>query len=147
MEYAVDVLKVRHVLIVGHYGCGVMKAILSKYRLGLVDNWLRHIQDVVVKYRHHLEALQLSDRPDRLCELNVIEQVVNACESTLIQEVWARGQPVTVHGMMFSVSTGLLQPLNISISENAQLDHAVSQAVKNLSQFSSIRSQYQYKYM
>ncbi len=99
MQYAVDVLKVRHILVVGHYGCGGVRAALGSQKFGLIDNWLRHVQDVGMKYTDHLSCIsEEAARIDRLCELNVIEQVINAAETTIVQNAWERNQPLTVHG-------------------------------------------------
>lgn len=116
LQYAVDVLRVRHVLVVGHYGCGGVGAVVQGLRLGLVDNWLRHVQDVHDKYQGALskeadEAL----RVDRLCELNVIEQVLNVSQTTVLRDAWARGQEVAVHGWMYGLSDGLVRELGADV--------------------------------
>ncbi|HKP76050.1 MAG TPA: carbonate dehydratase, partial [Longimicrobiaceae bacterium] len=99
LQFAVDVLKVRHVMVVGHYGCGGVAAALNNAKLGLIDNWLRHVQDVAARHRDALDALPEGEaRVDRLCELNAIEQAVNLCQTTIVQDAWARGQALTVHG-------------------------------------------------
>lgn len=116
LQYAVDVLRVKHILVVGHYGCGGVKAAHDSLRLGLVDNWLRHIQDVRQK---HLSAFDSCTNHqasvDRLCELNVVEQVHNICQTTVLQEAWARGQEIAVHGWIFGLSDGIVHDLNISV--------------------------------
>ena len=115
LQYAVDVLRVKHVLVVGHYGCaGVLAALLNR-RLGLIDNWLRHIQDVRLKHATLLDSLPESRRPDILCELNVIEQVVNVCQSTVVNEAWERGQQVSVLGWVYSLTDGLIRDLQMSV--------------------------------
>lgn len=120
MQYAIDVLQVKHIIICGHYGCGGVTAVFQNRRVGLVDNWLRHIHDIKHKYTPLLNS-QISDSEaiDRLCELNVIEQVNNAAQSTVIQDAWARGQSVTVHGWIYNLHDGLLRSLGLEVS-NAQ---------------------------
>src|SRR5690349_6752707 len=98
MQYAVDVLKVQHVIVCGHYRCGGVQAALRRDRLGLIDNWLRHVQDVRDKHQGRLDSLTEESQLDRLCELNVIEQVANVCQTTIMHDAWARGQRVSVHG-------------------------------------------------
>jgi carbonic anhydrase len=116
LQFAVDVLRVKHILVVGHYGCGGVKAAHENLRLGLVDNWLRHIQDVRQKHARLLDACPTTEsRIDRLCELNVVEQVLNVSQTTVLQEAWNRGQDVTVHGWIFGLDNGLAQDLYISI--------------------------------
>lgn len=115
LQYAVEVLKVKHIMVVGHYGCGGIKASMGNERLGLIDNWLGHIRDI-----HRLHATQLSDlddktRFDRLCELNVIEQVGNVASTTIVQDAWERGQEVAVHGWIYSVENGLLSDLDVTV--------------------------------
>ncbi len=114
IQFAVEVLKVRHVLVVGHYGCGGVLAALSNRRLGLIDNWLRHIQDVRNKHAQLLERFPEEERHDRLCELNVIEQVSNVCATTIVQEAWEKGQDLTVHGWVYRLSNGLIRDLKVS---------------------------------
>ncbi len=116
MQYAVDVLQVDHIIICGHHGCGGVKAALENSQLGLIDNWLRHVQDVI---RDHEPALMKIDdetkRLDRLCELNVTEQVLNVCRTTIVQSAWQRGQELVVHGWIYGLEDGLLRDLGISI--------------------------------
>lgn len=114
MQFAVEVLKVRHILVVGHYGCGGVLAALTNRRLGLIDNWLRHIQDVRNKHAELLETFAEKDRHDRLCELNVIEQVANVCETTIVQQAWEAGQDLTVHGWVYRLDNGLIRDLQVS---------------------------------
>jgi carbonic anhydrase len=116
MQYAVEVLKVEHIILCGHYGCGGVKAALQSYKLGLIDNWLRHVQDV--RQKHYLLLAKVpgdSERLDRLCELNVIEQVSNVCQTTIVQNAWEQGQELTVHGWIYGLSDGLLTDLKVSI--------------------------------
>ena len=115
IQFAVDQLKVEHLMVVGHYGCGGVNAALNNLRVGLVDNWLRHIKDV--RDRHHaiLDAAPPEARLDILCELNVIEQVMNVAHTTVMQDAWARGQRVTLHGWVYGLKDGLLQDLHITL--------------------------------
>ena len=116
MQYAVDVLKVEHIIVCGHHGCGGVKAAMDNLQLGLIDNWLRHVQDVV---HEHEELLAKIDdehkRFDRLCELNVIEQVQNVGRTTIVQSAWQRGQELVVHGWIYGLQDGLLRDLGVSI--------------------------------
>ncbi|MGL4223366.1 MAG: carbonate dehydratase, partial [Shewanella sp.] len=115
LQYAIDVLKVKHIMVVGHYGCGGVRAAMGNQRLGLIDNWLGHLRDV---YRlHHDELMQMDEakRFDRLCELNVIEQVSNVTSSTIVQEAWARGQELAVHGWIYGIDNGLLTDLDVTV--------------------------------
>ncbi len=130
LQYAVDALKVRHVIVCGHYGCGGVAAALNNKHLGLIDNWLRHVQDVQEKYRSLLQAVpEGSAREDRLCELNVIEQAVNVCQSTIVQGAWERGQALTVHGWIYGLTDGLLHDLGLCVSSDAGL-HAYYDATQ-----------------
>jgi len=116
MQFAVDILKVQHVIVCGHYGCAGVKAALCQESLGLVDNWLRHVQDVREKHAAELAKLaNPAQRHDRLCELNVMEQVVNVCETSILRVAWRRGQPVAVHGWIYGLQDGLLRDLNTTI--------------------------------
>ncbi|HBL30485.1 MAG TPA: carbonate dehydratase [Acidobacteria bacterium] len=113
LQFAVDVLRVRDVIVCGHYGCSGVLAALSDQRLGLVDNWLRHVQDVHEKYRAGLAALPEAERHDRLCELNVIEQARHVCQTTVVRDAWARGQALAVHGWIYRLEDGLLRDLGV----------------------------------
>jgi carbonic anhydrase len=128
LQYAVDVLCVKHILVVGHYGCGGVHAALSDLRLGLVDNWLRHIQDV--RQKHAAALQQIDDSKQKLsllCELNVIEQVLNVCHTTVVREAWDRGQDVTVHGWIYGLADGIVRDLNVSVNGH-NLAHSVYNA-------------------
>jgi carbonic anhydrase len=115
LQFAVDVLEVQHVIVCGHYGCGGVRAALRDERLGLVDNWLRHVQDVRWKHQQELEHIPSEDdRHNRLCELNVMEQVVNVSQTTIVRDAWARGQPLEVHGWIYDLRDGLLRDLKVS---------------------------------
>jgi carbonic anhydrase len=116
LQYAVDVLAVRHVIVCGHYGCGGVQAALANDRHGLVDNWLRHVADVGDKHAAELEQLPPEGRHDRLCELNVVEQVANVCQTTIVEDTWARGQELAVHGLVYGLRDGLLRDLGVSVT-------------------------------
>jgi len=122
MQFAVEVLKIEHIIVCGHYGCGGVQAALENMRLGLIDNWLRHIQDVGRDYRLVLEAAESSeDRLDKLCEINVIEQVMNAGQTTVVQDAWLRGQKVLVHGWIYRITDGIFQDLRVTLSSAEDL--------------------------
>ncbi|HET7370825.1 MAG TPA: carbonate dehydratase [Gammaproteobacteria bacterium] len=117
MQYAVEVLKVGHIIICGHYGCGGVLAALRNEKHGLIDNWLRHVQEVGLKYQAELGALESeAERHRRLCELNVVEQVANVSRTTIVQDAWARGQTLSVHGWIYELQNGQLQDLDVSVS-------------------------------
>jgi carbonic anhydrase len=123
LQYAVDVLDVEHVIVCGHYGCGGVQAALRNSRLGLIDNWLRHVQDVMKK--HHLRLAEMPDeaqRLRRLCELNVIEQVLNVGQTTIVQSAWDRGRSVEIHGWIYDVADGLLNDLTVTLTGPDQLN-------------------------
>jgi carbonic anhydrase len=122
IQFAVEVLRVPHIIICGHYGCGGVGAALRDERLGLIDNWLRHVQAVQRKHRTVLNALPSDhQRQDRLCEFNVIEQVVHACQTTVVRDAWLRGQELVVHGWIYGLRDGLLRDLNICVTGEAEL--------------------------
>jgi carbonic anhydrase len=118
LQFAVEVLKVKHIIVTGHYGCSGVNAALHEDRIGLADNWLQHVQDVCHKHVRRLECVRGdgSARSDRLCELNVIEQVANVCRTTVVRDAWLRGQPLTVHGWIYGLKDGLLRDLKCSAS-------------------------------
>jgi len=125
LQFAVDVLKVEHIIVVGHYGCGGIQAALQNRRLGLIDNWLQHIQDTARKYADVLADLPNdAEREARLCELNVREQVLNIGQTTIVEDAWARGQNVQVHGWVYSLENGLLLDLKLSLTQPEQLEAA-----------------------
>ena len=133
IQFAVDVLKVEHILVVGHYGCGGVLSVLEERRLGLVDNWLRHVDDVKHKHAETLRHLdEPHDRHDRLCELNVIEQVVNVCQTTVIQDAWARGQTLTVHGWIYGLHDGKVNQLGLDVGSLTELSAQYPAAVAAL---------------
>ena len=118
MHFAVEILKVRHIIVCGHYGCSGVNAVFRRARLGLSDNWLRHVEDVRQKHEAHLAGLADDTAgSDRLCQLNVIEQVVNVCQTTIARDAWERGQELTVHGWIYGLQDGLLQDLNCTVKD------------------------------
>ena len=130
IQYAVEALRVRHIIVCGHYGCGGVRAALRNDKLGLIDNWLRHVQDVGGKHRAKLDALPTEEeRHDRLCELNVIEQVVNVSQTTVVQGAWERGQPLDIHGWIYSLRDGLLHDLGMGVAGAADLPAAYESAI------------------
>jgi carbonic anhydrase len=135
IQFAVEVLKVKHIIVCGHYNCGGVAAALSNDKLGLIDNWLRHVQDVMQK--HGSLVAEFDDkarRAQKLCELNVIEQVVNVCQTTIVEQAWEKGQDLTVHGWIYGLEDGLLRDLNIDISSHSDISscyQAAIAAVKN----------------
>jgi carbonic anhydrase len=132
LQFAVDVLKVEHVIVTGHYGCGGVKAALEGGRMGLVDNWLRHIQDVHAKHSERIENTPAESRLDRLCELNVIEQALNVAQTTTVQDAWMRGQPLQVHGWIYAISNGLIRDLGCTMSDLSDVaELSVSQKAAN----------------
>ena len=133
MQFAVDVLRVKHIIVCGHNGCGGVLSALRNDRLGLIDNWLRHVQDVRLKHLPMMEAIAShASQADRLCELNVIEQALNVCQTTVVQEAWARQQPVTVHGWIYSLADGRLRDLDTCIAGQDELVPVYSQALARL---------------
>ncbi len=129
MQFAVDVIKVRHIIVVGHYGCAGVHAALLNRRVGLADNWLRHIQDVRQKHATLLETVPEELRPERLVELNVIEQVVNVCQTTIVQDAWSRGQDLTVHGWVYALRDGLIRDLQMNATSLDELHRIYAAAV------------------
>ena len=131
IQFAIDLLKVRHILVVGHYGCSGVHAALTDKRIGLADNWLRHVKDVHQKHERYLgDMIPTPKRQDRLCELNVIEQVVNVCETTIVQDAWAREQDLTVHGWAYRLETGLVNDLGMSSSSIEEMSERYAKSVK-----------------
>jgi carbonic anhydrase len=114
MQFAVDILKVRHIIVCGHYGCSGVQAALARDRLGLSDNWLRHVQDVRLK--HETALAGAANAAGRLCELNVIEQVANVCHTSIARDAWERGQPLAVHGWVYGIEDGLLKDLDVTVT-------------------------------
>jgi carbonic anhydrase len=135
LQYAVDALKVKHVIVCGHYGCGGVLAALQNAKLGLIDNWLRHIQDIIEKHAELLfERTEEAKRHERLCELNVIEQVNNVAQTTVVQQAWERGQELAIHGWIYGLHNGLLHDLGIQMADRSGMKEAYQSALVNLSQ-------------
>lgn len=123
LEYAVDILKIEHVIVCGHYGCGGVKASMEDHALGLVDNWLRNIRDVYARFKEELDAIQdQKQRYDRLVELNVLQQVLNICHTTIVQGAWHRNQKLSIHGWVYDLSSGYLKDLNCCFSCTSQVE-------------------------
>jgi carbonic anhydrase len=132
IQFAVDVLKVEHVMVVGHYGCGGVQAALENRRVGLADNWIRHITDVRDRHRAVLENTSPDKRLDALVELNVVEQVVNVCVSTVMTDAWAKGQKISVHGWAYGVHDGLLHDLHIDVDDADAIEPAYRAAIEGI---------------
>jgi carbonic anhydrase len=123
IQFAVDVLRIEHIIVCGHYSCGGILAALQDNKLGLIENWLRHVQDVRAKHRAQLDALETEkEQHDRLCELNVIEQVTNLSRTTVVRDAWSRGQSATVHGWIYDLSDGLLRDLGVSVASEEEVE-------------------------
>ncbi|MDO8717965.1 MAG: carbonate dehydratase [Polaromonas sp.] len=133
IQFAVDQLKVEHLMVVGHYGCGGVNAALNNLRMGLVDNWLRHIKDVRDRHCTILQAAPPEARLDMLCELNVIEQVMNVAQTTVMQDAWARGQRVSLHGWVYGLKDGLLQDLHITLDSLEGIEPLYRAAIAGVS--------------
>ena len=129
LQFGVDVLKIRHIIVCGHYGCSGVRAAMMKERHGLVDNWLRHIQDV---RKTHAKRVRSSRDLDRLCELNVLEQVANVCRTSIVEDAWARGQALTVHGWIYGIHDGLLRDLRFTAGSRAAAAGGYRRALKSL---------------
>lgn len=132
MQFAVDVLKIKHIIVCGHYGCSGVRAALQQDRLGLVDNWLRHLQDVCLKHRDRLPETSQDERCDRLCELNVIDQVANVCHTSIAREAWERGQELAIHGWVYGLQNGLLKDLKVTVTDFSELPEVYDGAVEAL---------------
>ncbi len=130
IQFAVEHLKVEHIMVVGHYGCAGVRAALSGVRVGLADNWLRHVQDVRMRHRKRLDHLPAAEREDILCEMNVIEQVGNVALSTVLQDAWARGQKVSVHGWVYGLRDGLLKDLGVTMDDGQTVVQVFAAALK-----------------
>ena len=134
LQFAVDILKVRHVIVTGHYGCSGVRAALRRARIGLSDNWLRHVQDVQQKHEKCLASIQSeTETANRLCELNVIEQVANVCQTTIASDAWDRGQELAVHGWIYGLQDGLLRDLNFTVSNLQEMQPVYQSAIAALS--------------
>lgn len=132
IQYAVEVLKVKHVIVCGHYGCGGVQAALQGRKLGLIDNWLRHVQDVYHTHKNGLDNRDEKQNWDKLCELNVIEQVLHVAQTSILQEAWNRGQEIAIHGLIYGISNGLIKNLDATIRNIDEIDMRYREAVKNL---------------
>jgi carbonic anhydrase len=132
IEFAVDMLKVKHIIVCGHYGCSGVKAALNNTRIGLVDNWLRHIQDVRDDHGAYLGTVLPAKQHDALCELNVIEQVRHVAQTSAVQDAWARGQDLTVHGWVYGIQDGFLRDLKVSVDRTELLDSTLAAAFAGL---------------
>jgi carbonic anhydrase len=131
LQYAVEVLKVRHVIVCGHYGCGGVLAALRDQRLGLIDNWLHHIQDILDIHRNEINGLLSEvERHDRLCELNVVHQVLNVCRTTVVQDAWRRGQELSVDGWIYSLRDGLLHDLLLTADRTTRRSALFAAAIR-----------------
>ncbi len=130
IQFAVEHLRVEHIMVVGHYGCGGVIAAARGTRIGLVDNWLRHVQDVRLRHRQRLNHLPQAELEDVLCEMNVLEQVGNVALSNVMQDAWARGQKIQVHGLIYGLSDGLLKDLHVSMSHSAEVVDVFRNAFK-----------------
>lgn len=134
LQFAVDVLRVEHVIVCGHYGCGGLLAALRGEQMGLVDNWLCHVQDIYAKHRSRIEQLKdESMKYDLFCRLNVIEQVANVSRTTIVRNAWARGQTLTVHGWIYSISDGLLHDLQMCVLDESELPGCYEKACQQIS--------------
>ncbi len=122
IQFSVEVLKVKHIIVCGHYGCGGIEAAMDNQDHGLIDNWLRHIKDVIRLNPEKLEGLADDEKIDRLCELNVIEQVTNVCNTTIVQNAWERGAELCVHGWIYNIDNGILKELHTCITSMQQLE-------------------------
>jgi carbonic anhydrase len=123
LQYGIDILRVSHVVVTGHYGCGGVRAAHGDHRVGLADNWLRHLQSVRRDHQDELEGLDLADQVDRLCEINVRSQILNVARTTVVQDAWARGHKLALHGWVYGLRDGLLRDLEIDISDLDELKH------------------------
>lgn len=132
IQYAVDVLKVEHIIVCGHYGCGGIAAALSNQTLGLISNWLRHVQDVGHKHKNSLGVIDNSKKTDLLCELNVVEQVINVCQTTVVEAAWERGQNLTVHGWIYGISNGIIRDLGICAQNSEEAQKTYRTALEGL---------------
>jgi carbonic anhydrase len=137
IQFATDMLKVRHIIVVGHSGCGGVNAALKDLRVGLVDNWIRHVRDVYHRHRDWLDEVDESRRTDALCELNVIQQALNVCETTVVRDAWARGQELVVHGWFYGLADGLLQDLKMTVTGPEDLAPIFERAI------ATVRSRYE----
>lgn len=132
MQYAVDVLQVKHIIVCGHYGCGGIVAALNNQKLGLIDNWLRHVQDVRQKFKDIFDEHTPEHHWDLLCELNILEQVVNVAQTTVVQDAWERGQELAIHGWIYKLQDGLIRDLQIGVSDPLELSDIYEAAIRSI---------------
>ncbi|WP_286196841.1 carbonate dehydratase [Thalassotalea sp. G20_0] len=133
LQYAVDYLKVEHIIVTGHYGCGGVREAMNNSKLGLIDNWLRHVQDVKKKHTELLEnAGSDDDQFQRMCELNVLEQVLNVCQTTIVQDAWDRGQKLTVNSWVYGLKDGLVRDLGLSVGSNEDIEVQYPAAIESI---------------
>jgi len=133
IQYAIDVLKVEHIIVCGHYGCGGVSSATREDELGLIDNWLRHVNDVQIRHSAYINQLENeSDVNKRMCELNVIEQVVNVCKTSLVGEAWSRNQNLSIHGWIYSLEDGLVKDLGISVNSKNKLKSTYDNSIRNI---------------
>jgi carbonic anhydrase len=133
MQYAVDVLKVEHIIVCGHYGCGGVNAALRRKNVGLVDNWLRHVEDVYLKHARWIDAIpELELQSDRLCEVNAIEQAINVCQTTVVRDAWLLSQPLSVHAWTYGLKDGLISELGVTIASEADVALSYKRALTKM---------------
>lgn len=132
VQYAVDVLQVKHIIVCGHYRCGGVMAAIKHERMGLIDNWLLHIRDLLLKHSHYLSQLTQEEQANRLCEINVAEQVYNLGHSTVLRSAWERGQDVTIHGWFYDITDGILKNLDVTASNPESLEEAYQASMNRL---------------
>jgi carbonic anhydrase len=130
IQFATDVLQVRHIIVVGHSNCSGVMSALNDRRIGLADNWIRHVQDVRNRHQAWLDTLDASRRVDALCELNVVEQALNVCQTTVVQDAWQRGQALVVHGWVYGLNNGLLEDLTMTVAGGDDVNSAYEQALR-----------------
>ncbi len=130
MQYAVEVLKVKHIIVCGHYGCGGVQAALQNRKFGLIDNWLRHVQDVMYKHAPELKDVDEQAQWEALCELNVVEQVLNVCQTTILEQAWERGQEIAVHGWVYDLRDGLMRDLAMNVAATADIPASHAEAIE-----------------
>ena len=134
LQYAVEILKVKHIIVCGHYGCGGVMAALQNQKLGLINNWLRHIQDVRDKHHALIELFREQQRVDLLCELNVLEQVMHVCQTTIVQGAWESGQELSVNGWVYGLEDGLVHDMGISVTGLEEISEVYHSALTNIAQ-------------
>ncbi|MBB5212103.1 carbonate dehydratase [Microbulbifer hydrolyticus] len=134
VQFAVEALKVKHIMVVGHYGCGGVQAALEDQRLGLIESWLRHIKDVRDKHHTLIELFPEEERVDLLCELNVLEQVIHVCQTTPVRDAWENGQELSVHGWVYGLSNGLVNDLQITVDDTSQINETYHRALTAIAQ-------------